>query len=108
MRADDANCPAKLPWTTGPSLVFPSAFLNRRVEGWAIVAFDVAPWGDVGNLRVLASEPAADFGTQAVALLRNGKKASGGQGHTGCVEKVRFAVSRNDMASAGNHRVAAD
>ena len=38
------------------------ADLDRAIEGWAVIAFDVAPWGGTGNVRVVASEPAADFG----------------------------------------------
>lgn len=106
LRPASATCPAKLEWTSRLSLVFPPAFLHRRVEGWAIVAYDVAPWGDVGNLRVVASEPAEGFGTQALSILRHGKKAASGSGYTGCVERIRFAVAGNDMGSVEDHAVA--
>lgn len=105
-RPAGATCPPKLAWTNRLSLVFPPPFLQRRVEGWAIVAYDVAPWGDVGNLRVMASEPAGGFGTQAMSILRQGKKPANGTGYTGCVEKVHFAIAGNDMGSAEDHAVA--
>ncbi len=108
LRPADATCPPGLEWTNRLSLSFPPAFLHRRVEGWAIIAYDVASWGDVGNLRVLASEPADGFGTQAMSIIRRGKKAPSERGYTGCVEKVRFAVSANDLGSSEDHRVAAD
>lgn len=106
LRPADANCPTDLEWTRPLSLIFPQAFLQRRIEGWAIIAYDVAPWGDVGNLRVLASEPAEGFGTQALSILRNGKKPANRTGYTGCVEKVVFAISPNDFGSAEGHMVA--
>jgi len=106
LRPAGATCPARLEWTNRLSLNFPQAFLQRRVEGWAIIASDVAPWGDVGNVRVLASEPAEAFGTQARSILRNGTKPAGGIGYTGCVEKVRFALADNDMGSSEDHAVA--
>ena len=57
-----------------------------------MVAYDVAPWGEPGNIRVLASEPAEAFGTQAGNVIRTARLAPTQAGHTGCVDRVRFVM----------------
>jgi len=42
-----------------PLMPFPSRFRRRAIEGWSEIGFDVAPWRATGNVRVLASTPAA-------------------------------------------------
>lgn len=89
--ATSDHCPAG-EWTYRPTPNYPSAWHRRAIEGWAVVAFDVAPWGDIGNVRVVASEPAADFGTAAMQLLRGARKPVSTTGHSGCIERVRFVM----------------
>lgn len=96
LRQAGSNCSSDHGWATRPALVYPEAYRRRSVEGWAIVAFDVAPWGETGNVRVLASEPAADFGEQAVWLLRSARKAASPTGRSGCVERIRFVMGKRD------------
>jgi len=97
--ADTANhCPAG-EWVYRPTPVYPRAWHARGVEGWAIVAFDVAPWGEIGNVRAIASEPAAEFGQEALRLLRGARKAISTTGHVGCVERVRFAMPARTAAA---------
>ncbi|MFS0773134.1 TonB family protein [Sphingomonas sp. 1P08PE] len=89
------QCPGgQAAWATPPRLIYPEPFRRRSIEGWAIVGFDVAPWGEVGNVRVLAAEPAAAFGEQAMQMLRTARKAASQTGSTGCVERIRFAMGR--------------
>lgn len=85
------HCPAG-EWTYRPTPNYPPAWHRRAIEGWAVVAFDVAPWGDIGNVRVVASEPAADFGIAAMQLLRGARKPVSETGHSGCIERVRFVM----------------
>ena len=66
--------------------------MRRRIEGWAVVRYDAAPWGEIGNVTVLAAQPSADFGTQAQVVLRSAKVAPSESGFTGCVERVRFVM----------------
>ena len=75
-----------------PALVFRGGFLQRRVVGWALIGYDVAPWGQTGNVRVLAAEPAAAFGEQALNIVRSARKETADTGMTGCVTMVRFVM----------------
>lgn len=82
-------------WVSKPPLVFPRNFSRRAIEGWAIIGFDVAPWGGTGNVRVLASEPAAEFGDAALRIIQGAKKPESDRGLSGCTERVRFVIQRN-------------
>ncbi|HEX8553478.1 MAG TPA: TonB family protein [Sphingomonas sp.] len=84
----------KSAWAVRPPLSYPDPYRKRSIEGWAIIGFDVAPWGDTGNVRVLASEPAADFGERAAAMIRSAKREPSTTGVTGCTERVRFRMGR--------------
>lgn len=92
MRPADATCPAKIHWATRPNSSYPPAYRQRAIEGWAILSFDTAPWGEIGNIKVLDAQPSADFGQQAIQTLRSGRVAPSTQGATGCVETVRFKM----------------
>jgi TonB family protein len=94
--APPAAC--KAGWATKPPLRYPAPYRRRAIEGWAVIGFDVAPWGATGNVRVLESEPAADFGEQAADLIRAARRAPSPSGATGCVERVRFQMGRPGMA----------
>lgn len=77
---------------------YPAPFAARRIEGYAIVGFDTAPWGAVGNVRVLAAEPAAGFGQAAMAAIANARVAESDVGHRGCVRRVRFRLPKETPA----------
>lgn len=91
----NSNCPtdAREPWVQLPPLVFPPEFDRRKIEGWAIVGYDVAPWGGVGNVQLLAAEPASAFGLRAVNVVRNGTKKESPNGYRGCTIRVRFKIT---------------
>lgn len=93
VRPKDANCPEHLSWVGQPNMQYPANYRRRAVEGWAIVAFDTAPWGETGNFRVLAAQPSADFGQAAINTLRPARLARSNSGYVGCVERVRFAMA---------------
>lgn len=92
MRPAMSTCPDHGAWATKPVLSYPEAFRRRSIEGWAVIAFDVAPWGETGNVRVLASEPAAEFGERAVQVIRSARKPSSTTGRVGCIDRVRFVM----------------
>jgi TonB family protein len=75
-----------------PPIGFPPEFERRGIEGWAVVRFDIAPWGGVGNVAVVAAEPAAAFGQQAVQIVGAARKAPSARGYTGCMARVLFKL----------------
>ena len=91
----NSNCPtdSREPWVQLPPLVYPNEFRRRRIEGWAIVGYDLAPWGGVGNVQLLAAEPASPFGQRAVGVVRNGRKKESPNGYRGCTIRVRFVIT---------------
>jgi TonB family protein len=91
----DATCEEPHKWTRPLSLQFPENYRRRMIEGWAVVRYDVAPWGAVGNLKVLASQPSEDFGKQAVIMLQNAAMPASSRGMTGCVDRVRYVLDHN-------------
>lgn len=87
------GCPPEdASWAYLPRLTYPEAFRRRAIEGWAIVRYDVAPWGQVANVRVVASEPAAAFGDQARGIVSSGRRTPSERGASACVERVRFKM----------------
>lgn len=96
LRPEGANCPTEIEWATKPMLSYPANYRRRAIEGWAVISFDAAPWGQTGNFRVLAAEPAAEFGEAAINIIRAATVAKSGQGYTGCVERVRYVMARTD------------
>lgn len=95
------HCPAA-PWAQQPRLTYPPAWNRRRIEGWAVVQFDIAPWGETGNARVLASEPAEAFGQQAIQVIRSARRAPSTTGASGCIERVRFRIPPDDRTAVDN------
>lgn len=107
MRPANAVCPAKVEWATRPTTFYPPAYRNRAIEGWAVVSFDTAPWGEVGNVKLLEAQPSADFGSQAMAIVRGARVTPSAQGASGCVETVKFMMPADD-AAADEDRPATD
>ena len=95
-----ASCPDGLPWTTPPALRFPENFRRRSIEGWAALRFDVATWGQPGNVRVIAAEPAAAFGDAAARMILAARKAPSPAGHVGCTVVVRYRIDARAPAAA--------
>lgn len=91
LRPAGATCPEHLPFAKPPTLTYPQAWRRRAIEGWAMLGYDVAPWGEIGNVRVLMAEPSAEFGDWATTMLPQASKPAG-PGYTGCVERVRFRI----------------
>ncbi len=91
-REGDGGCPTPSDWKSKPVLAFPEAYRRRGVEGWAVIQYDVAPWGATGNARVLASEPSDAFGLAALNTVRAATKEASPQGYVNCVTRVRFEI----------------
>ena len=79
-------------------LVYPDAYRQRSIEGWARLTYDVAPWGAIDNVRVVESQPSTDFGRQAQIMLRQAKVTPQGSGATGCNQTVRFQMAHGTAA----------
>lgn len=103
-----ATCPEHLPFVRQPTLTFPAAYQRRAIEGWAVVAYDVAPWGAVGNPRVLAVEPSADFGEWALNVIRSATKAASNTGYVGCVDRVFFRMGDEARMKLDGEPIAPD
>ena len=71
---------------------YPRSFWRRRIEGVAVVSYDTAPWGAVGDVKVVASEPDELFGSVARGAFSNARVAESDQGRRGCVQHVRFRL----------------
>ncbi len=87
------TCKEEPAWLSKPPLRFPANFNRRSIQGWAMLRFDVAPWGAVGNVRVLASEPADEFGVAARPIVEMAKKPSSERGYSGCIQLVSFKIA---------------
>ena len=101
-RKDGATCPVDIDWESKPVSIYPDSFRRRGIDGWAIISFDVAPWGATGNINVVAAEPSSEFGDAATNLIRSAKVAVSGQGYGNCFEHVRYAMqgSRNEESES--------
>ncbi|GAA0730489.1 TonB family protein [Sphingomonas japonica] len=93
-RGGGAECGLPDEWATPPRLEFPAAYKRRRIEGWALIGFDVAPWGALGNLRVLHAEPTFEFGEAALGVARSATKPKSNQGASNCSVMVQFKLDR--------------
>lgn len=85
-------------WARAPQLTYPDTYRQRAIEGWAIVRFDVAPWGQIGEITVLEAQPTTEFGEAAVNVLRNARFKPMAGGLSGCVDRVHFRM-RPDPAA---------
>lgn len=87
-----ASCGKDGSWDRPPRLVYPSAYLKRAIEGWAVLRYDVATWGEIGNVQVLGAQPTADFGEQAKRMLSTAKVKPSDSGAIGCIQRVRYKI----------------
>lgn len=71
---------------------FPPAFIKRRVAGWAMLRFDVAPWGQIGAIEVIAAQPTQAFGEAGRSLLMGARPSPPATGYRGCVAPIIYAI----------------
>lgn len=88
----NAACEIKDRWDREPRLVFPPNYRQRAIEGWAILRFDVAPWGEIGGIEVLEAQPSSEFGEAAVNVIRGARYKPIDSGLKGCVDRVIFRM----------------
>lgn len=89
----EGHCPDPVRWTRPLSQQFPDAFRRRAIEGWAIIRYDIAPWGATGAVTVLASEPAAEFGEQARRMVIAARADASSSGAQGCIARVHYRMA---------------
>lgn len=92
---------------------FPAAFRERGVEGWAVVRFDLATWGQVGNVEVVDAQPAAAFGDAARRMIQSGRAAPADTAAVRCTVPIRYIMpgdGQDQRASQaeGEGRIATD
>lgn len=100
-REDDPlqNCPAEVSTrfqARGAPESFPTAFRERGIEGWALVQFDLATWGQVGNVEVIDAQPAA-FGDSGRRTVQSGRAEPSNSAGVRCVVPVRYVLPTNPI-----------
>jgi TonB family protein len=96
------SCEALRDWDTKPKLTYPQAYNERQIEGWAMLGFDIAADGSIGNVRVLSAQPSEEFGSAGITVLQSGRFAAGDEPLTQCIERVRFVIKKQDAAPTGD------
>jgi TonB family protein len=87
------DCPADVRARYTPGrLTYPEAFRRRGIEGWAIVRYDIASWGQVGGVTVLTAQPAAAFGEAARQVIASGRATPGFAAAVRCTDRVIFRM----------------
>ncbi|MFL9839365.1 energy transducer TonB [Sphingomonas sp. ST-64] len=94
----EERCPQPVRWAQPLRQQFPQAFRRRAIEGWAIVRYDLAPWGATGAVTVLAAEPAAEFGEQARRMIAAARAQPSASGAQGCIARVQYRMASDDAA----------
>jgi TonB family protein len=93
-RPRGARCrdPERL-WTALPNPAYPLAMQTRRIEGWAILRYDLSPDGRVVAPTILAAEPAAAGGDEALAAATSASAWPSRDGYRGCVVRILFRMA---------------
>ena len=97
---ESAACSRKDNWAVAPVLRYPEPYARRSIEGWAVLRYDLAPWGAVGNVTVLEAQPSEDFGTRAKRMLEAAKAKPSDVGVRGCSVVVRYAMPHPEAQTA--------
>jgi TonB family protein len=71
---------------------YPIEFLRRPAEAWVVLGYDVEPSGELSNLRVIESEPAARFGEEVLRAAAEVRVTGVERPQRGCTQRVRFVV----------------
>ncbi|MFN4040700.1 MAG: energy transducer TonB [Brevundimonas sp.] len=87
-------CPAEIGDRYRPraNLTFPEVFRRRSIEGWAVIRFDLATWGQVGNAAIVDAQPAYIFGREALAIVSSGSADPSFTPGVRCTIPVRFLL----------------
>jgi TonB family protein len=87
-------------WDKEPRLTFPPEYRQRAIEGWAILRFDVAPWGEIGGIEVIDAQPSSEFGEAAMNVLRSARFKPQESGLSGCIDRVIFRMRKDEADTA--------
>jgi len=87
------HCPGPARWVRPLTQQFPEAFRRRAIEGWAIIRYDIAPWGATGAVTVVASEPAAEFGESARMMVAGARVEPSSSGAQGCIMRAHYRMA---------------
>lgn len=79
---------------------FPPAFAKRRIEGWALVRFDLATWGQTGAIEVIDAQPSVVFGQHARRLIASARAAPAQTGAVRCVLPIRYRLPAESLTPA--------
>ena len=100
---DQDTCPDKEFLDLPPlARFFPPAFNRRDIEGQALVRFDAATWGEIGEIEIVEAQPAAAFGEAAKRLLASTEMTESSSARTDCLMRVRFASSKRNRNPVEN------
>jgi TonB family protein len=94
------GCERRDAWEVKPVLYYPPAYSRRAIEGWAVIRYDVAPWGAIGNVSVIEAQPSTDFGVHAKRMMESAKARPSEAGVQNCVVHVRYAMGRQSLQDA--------
>ena len=80
-----------------PAPIYPNRALQRGIEGFVDLAFDITAAGRTSNIRVIQSEPEGVFEKSAVAALKKWKykvPSTGGEdrGQRDMMTRISFAI----------------
>ena len=87
-----ARCEADDKWAKEPRLNYPGSYQRRGIEGWVTFRYDVAPWGEIGQVEVIDAQPAMDLVRYAQPVLVSGEYKPSEEGLSGCIERVVFKL----------------
>jgi len=71
---------------------FPRTFSQRSIEGIVRLRFSAAPWGEIGDVEVVESQPAEAFGEAAMRFLPRARLDRSDAPRVGCTVDVKFAL----------------
>ncbi|WP_426018242.1 TonB family protein [Brevundimonas sp. DWR2-3-1b1] len=99
------NCPAEIGarfHARAAPETYPQAFRDRGIEGWARVRFDLATWGQVGNVGVIDAQPAGAFGDGGIRLVQTSRADPAFEAGVRCVVPVRYVLSESPTETASS------
>ncbi|MFT4251432.1 MAG: hypothetical protein QM608_02995, partial [Caulobacter sp.] len=71
---------------------YPVPFARERVEGWALLQFDITPEGRIWPIEILGAQPVETFGLAARSMLYKARPDRSTWGQKGCLVPVNFAI----------------
>ncbi len=75
---------------------YPDNFRRRAIEGVARLRYSAAPWGEIGDIEIIASEPADAFGDAGKRLLARARLEASDTARIDCTVNIAFALPDSD------------